>query len=112
MQKTGEISHKLGRGRHTTRYAELLSLPFGGLIADTPGFSLLEMPSVPKEELANYYPEFAPFLASCRFMGCLHHNEPDCGVKQGVESLAIDSGRYQRYLALLELLTLKEENYD
>lgn len=112
-QETGEISRKLGRGRHTTRYAQLIPWLDGGFLADTPGFSLLNIADVKKEELCQYYPEMVAAEEACRFQGCIHQNEPDCHVKALVASGDIAKERYERYLFLLEEIKNKEENlYD
>lgn len=108
--KTGEISKKLRRGRHTTRTVELLPLPAGGWLADTPGFSRLMLPKdLRPEQLADLYPDFAVYAKECRFAKCCHADEPDCRVKADVQAGELDSGRYQRYLTLLaELAGLQE----
>ncbi len=112
-QETGEISRKLGRGRHTTRYAQLIPWLDGGFLADTPGFSLLNVADVKKEELCQYYPEMVQAADKCRFQGCIHQNEPDCSVKELVTAGVISQERYERYLFLLEEIKNKEENlYD
>ncbi|MDN5293543.1 MAG: ribosome biosis GTPase / thiamine phosphate phosphatase [Eubacteriales bacterium] len=107
--KTGEVSAKIGRGRHTTRHVELLELKEGGFVADTPGFSSLYLPEIAPEELAAYFPEFSEPAQECRFTSCLHHREPDCGVKKAVEEGQIPSSRYRNYLAFLEELREMEE---
>ena len=108
--KIGEISEKLGRGRHTTRHVEWIPLSNGGWVADTPGFSQMLIPdSVTSKGLADYYPEFDPFLEACRFRSCLHRQPQDCGVSQGVQEGAIDEGRYQRYLSFLQELQDREK---
>jgi ribosome biogenesis GTPase len=110
--KTGEISDKLGRGRHTTRHVEWIPLTIGGWVADTPGFSQMSMPeSVTSETLVEYYAEFAPFEERCRFRSCQHDQEDDCGVSAGVQEGAIDEGRYRRYLAFLGELREREKKY-
>ena len=103
-QQTGEISKKLGRGRHTTREAQLFSA-FGGLIADTPGFSSLEMERtnvILKENLQLCFPEFRPYLTQCRFTGCSHRKELGCAVRAAVEAGEIYPRRYENYLAMYE----------
>jgi ribosome biogenesis GTPase len=100
--KTGEISRKLKRGRHTTRHVELIPLAAGGLVADTPGFSSMYLPPVRREELPGYYPEFDDYAPRCRFTGCLHYREPGCAVKEAVEDGRISLLRYEHYLELLE----------
>ena len=83
--KTGVISEALGRGKHTTRHVELLEVA-GGLVADTPGFSSLELDHIEKGELARYFIEIDEASDNCKFRGCLHLNEPKCEVKKLVES--------------------------
>ena len=100
--ETGELSKKTNRGKHTTRHAELLSSPLGGMIVDTPGFSLMELPLMPPEALRDLYPEFDEYANQCRFDMCLHQNEPGCMIKQAVKQGKIDQDRYQRYLQILQ----------
>jgi len=102
--QTGQISRKLGRGRHTTRHVELLSLAAGGRVADTPGFTSLDLGTIGQRELMYYYPEFMDKAPECRFPGCLHWQEPGCAVLEAVEKKQIDGGRYKRYLELLQEL--------
>ena len=102
---TGEISEKLGRGRHTTRHTQLYPLPFGGFVADTPGFSSLELDSFDyelKEALADYFTEFSDYSDNCRFTGCTHTKEKGCAVIEAVESGAIPLSRHQSYLELFD----------
>jgi len=102
--KTGVISEKLKRGRHTTRHVELISLPEGGLVADTPGFSSLVLPDLRLEDLAGYFPEMEEYSRNCYYGGCLHDKEPGCAVKEAVESGKIEKSRYRQYIEfLLEL---------
>ena len=110
--ETGGLSKKTDRGRHTTRHAELYDLKvIDGVAVDTPGFSILECAELEPEELTRAYREFDG--AGCRFSGCLHWNEPDCGVKERVEQQTIPKGRYERYLELLqELRKRRERQYD
>lgn len=108
---TGEISKKLGRGRHTTRHVELY--PTGeGYIADTPGFSaveFLQFQRIPPRELAGCFPEFAPHLAGCRFGDCSHTTERDCAVRAAVEAGEIPPSRHQSYCTIYnELKQVKE----
>lgn len=109
--KTGDVSEKIGRGRHTTRHVELLELEFAGLVADTPGFSSLDLPDITKEELQNYYPEISKNAGCCRFISCLHNLEPDCSVKEALVANEIDYERYRRYLILLQEVMEKERRY-
>ena len=111
--EVGDVSERLRRGRHTTRYTRILQLPDSndGFIADTPGFFIIELPAdFTAEELAQCYPEFAT-AAPCRFESCLHHREPDCGVKEAVAAGEIDQDRYQRYLRLLSEIQEREVQY-
>ena len=102
--QVGEVSQRLGRGRHTTRHVELFPL-CGGLVADTPGFSSLdaeEMEQVPKEELAKGFREFASYADQCRFAGCAHYKEKGCAVRAAVRDGEIAAGRYQSYVRMYE----------
>ena len=98
--ETGEISKKIERGRHTTRHAELIQLKGDVYIMDTPGFSSLYLPEMEKEELQDCYPEFAAFEPYCRFQGCSHISEPDCGVKEALSEGKIHPVRYENYCQL------------
>lgn len=98
--ETGEISRKIQRGRHTTRHAELIHLSADGYIMDTPGFSTMYLPEIEKEELQQYYPEFASYEPECRFQGCSHITEPECGVKQALQNGKLSSVRYENYCSL------------
>ena len=104
VMQTGEISRKLKRGKHTTRHSQLI--PAGGstFLVDTPGFTSLYLPAMTDEELKDTFPEFAPYEERCRFQGCRHLREPDCVVKEAVESGEIPLQRYENYLSLLEEL--------
>lgn len=111
--EVGAVSERLRRGRHTTRYNRMLQLPGSedSFITDTPGFFIIELPAdFTAEELAGYYPEFTVALP-CRFEGCLHKHEPDCGVKEAVVAGEIDVERYQRYLRLLAEIQGREVQY-
>ncbi len=105
--KTGKVSARIGRGRHTTRQVELLSLAGGGQVADTPGFSQLQFKGLEPAELGQYFPEIHELSSECRFRGCLHINEPDCAVKDARARGAIDMSRYQHYKQFLS--EIKEE---
>lgn len=103
---TGEVSEKLGRGRHTTRHIELFRLEEGSYVADTPGFASFEiemMKRIPKEELAFCFRDFAPYIGRCRFLDCTHRREPGCAVTEAVEAGSISRSRYVSYLRLYEL---------
>lgn len=99
--ETGEVSEKIGRGKHTTRHSELIDVE-GGYIVDTPGFSTLEVTFIEKEELRYCFPEFLEYNNSCKFRGCLHHKEPNCAVKKAVEDEKINRYRYEFYIRTLE----------
>ena len=102
--KVGQVSEKLGRGRHTTRHVELFRVG-GGLVADTPGFSAFDveqMELIPKEKLAHTFREFRPYLEQCRFVGCAHVKERGCAVREAVDNGAIAPSRYQSYVRLYD----------
>ena len=102
---TGEISKKLGRGRHTTRHAELYKLREGGYIADTPGFSTFETNRydvIRKEELAGCFREFAEFTDNCRFRDCSHTCEKGCAVVEAVAAGKIPKIRHESYCTMYE----------
>ena len=108
---TGEISEKLGRGRHTTRTATLYHLA-DGYVVDTPGFSSLDMEQVEtidKEDLAYCFREFESYEGKCRFVGCAHYREPNCAVRQAVEAGEITLSRYESYVAMYEAVKDKKE---
>jgi ribosome biogenesis GTPase / thiamine phosphate phosphatase len=109
--ETGEISMRLGRGRHTTRHVELIALPGGGWVADTPGFSQLDFMEMEPEELGPAFREFVPLSESCRFRGCLHHKEPDCKVREGVENGTVAQSRYEHYQLFLEEMKDRKRRY-
>lgn len=108
VMKTGDISQKIERGKHTTRHAELFELNFGGYVVDTPGFSSFELDEIKAEELQFYYPDFIKYIDGCKFRGCNHIAEPGCRVKEKVSSRNIDNGRYTRYIQLYNLLKQKK----
>ena len=100
----GEISRKLGRGRHTTRHSELYPLPIGGYVADTPGFSTVDMEryeTIEEEALASCFPEMEEFADKCRFTGCSHRVEKGCVVLQAVQDGAIAPSRHDSYCRML-----------
>lgn len=107
--ETGSISQKIERGKHTTRHSEILALPNDAFILDTPGFSSLEIMGIESNELELYYPEFEPYLNTCRFTGCAHIHEPDCGIKDAVEEGRIHKERYDNYCSFYEELKDKEK---
>jgi ribosome biogenesis GTPase len=102
---TGEVSEKLGRGRHTTRHVELYDLGEGTFVADTPGFSSFDtdqMDVMLKENLQYAFPDFREHLGSCQFHDCTHRKEPGCAVRAALEAGEIEQTRYDSYLRLYE----------
>lgn len=116
---TGEVSEKLGRGRHTTRHVELYSLGDGTYVADTPGFASFDvemMNPIPKERLQYDFIDFEPYIGCCRFTDCAHLKEPGCAVTEALEQGKLMPSRYRSYVRLYELSAqhksweLKEQN--
>ena len=104
--KTGEVSEKLGRGRHTTRHVELYALGEDTYIADTPGFASLNVTMtnvIRKEQLQYDFPDFGPYLDKCRFHDCAHLKEPDCAVRRAVTAGELSESRYRSYVKLYDL---------
>ena len=102
---TGEVSEKLGRGRHTTRHVELYPLEGDTYIADTPGFSSFDtdqMEIILKENLQYAFPDFSEYIGKCQFHDCSHRTEPGCVVRTAVETGEIEASRYDSYLRLYE----------
>lgn len=102
---TGEVSEKLGRGRHTTRHVELYPLDGETFVADTPGFSSFDtdqMEVILKENLQYAFPDFGPYIGKCQFHDCAHRHEPGCAVRAALEAGAIEPTRYDSYLRLYE----------
>ena len=102
--QVGDVSEKLGRGRHTTRHVELFQVG-GGLVADTPGFSSFDveqMEAIPKEDLASAFREFRPYADLCRFQGCAHVKERGCAVREALSEGSIAHSRHQSYVRLYE----------
>ena len=103
-RETGQISQKLGRGRHTTREVEIFEV-LGGRVADTPGFASLDTLRacyIPKENLQHAFPEFEPYFGQCQFTGCAHRGEKGCAVKQALEAGEIMPTRYDSYAAMYD----------
>ena len=102
---TGEVSEKLGRGRHTTRHVELYALGEDTYVADTPGFSSFDtdqMDVILKENLQYAFPDFGRYLSDCQFRDCSHRKEPGCAVRAALESGDIETTRYDSYLRLYD----------
>ncbi|HRD40776.1 MAG TPA: ribosome small subunit-dependent GTPase A, partial [Bacteroidia bacterium] len=89
------------KGMHTTTFAELHPLSFGGFIIDTPGIKELGLVEMKKEEVGHYFPEIRKVMNNCKFNNCLHVNEPKCAVKEAVENGEISEERYHSYLGIL-----------
>jgi ribosome biogenesis GTPase len=108
--KTGEISKALGRGKHTTRHSELHDL-FGGLVADTPGFSKLEFYDIKEEDVPDCFVDFFELSSECKYRGCTHINEPKCKVKSEVENGNIIQSRYYNYKLILDEIKNQKIKY-
>lgn len=100
--KTAEISEQHLQGQHTTTFAEMFDLSFGGQIIDTPGIRGFGVVEMDKEEVSDYFPEFFELKSECRFHNCLHLEEPQCAVKDALENEEIPWSRYKSYLQILE----------
>ncbi len=107
QRKTGSLSTLHQKGKHTTTFAEMLDLPFGGNIIDTPGIKEFGLYDFDKEEVAERFPEMRERMHDCKFHNCTHVHEPGCAVKQAVENGEIDEIRYKNYLSIL-----KDESFD
>ncbi len=106
--KTGQISNFSQKGMHTTTFAEMFELDFGGYIIDTPGIKEFGLVDFDEAELSHYFIEMRPYLTQCKFNNCKHLNEPGCAIKQAVESGLIAEERYESYINMLT----KEDYYD
>jgi len=102
--ETGAVSEKIKRGRHTTRHSELFFVEEGTFVMDTPGFSSIFVEDLKPEELSSCFPEFEPFVPDCRFLGCVHVGERECGVKTAVKEGKIAKSRYENYRLIYEEL--------
>lgn len=102
--ETGEISGRIRRGRHTTRHVELFELSGGGFVLDTPGFSSFSIEDIQADALWRYFPEMSDCEGKCRFTGCAHINEPDCAVKDKLETGGIAPERYASYAEIYQQL--------
>ena len=106
--KTADISTQHKQGQHTTTFAEMFKLPFGGYIIDTPGIKGFGVVDFAEEEIGDFFPEIFALKQHCKFNNCLHTNEPDCAIKKAVEDGKI---AYSRYNSYLQLLAGEDENY-
>ena len=109
QMETGQVSDKIGRGKHTTRHSQIIPIGDDSYIMDTPGFSSMDVPGMEKEDLWRCYPEFVEHEPKCRFIGCSHIGEPDCGVKEAVATGAISQTRYDNYVLLYEEMKNKRK---
>lgn len=100
--KTGEVSSRVERGKHTTRHSELVKLPQGGFIIDTPGFSSFDLCDISPEELPQLFREFGKYTGNCRFLDCRHISEPNCGVIGAVNEGKIAPSRHESYKLIME----------
>ena len=107
--KTQDISGWSGKGQHTTTFAEMYDLPFGGKIIDTPGMREFGLVDISRQELSHYFPEMRERLNDCQFNNCLHVNEPGCAIKDAVVNKEIHENRYVSYVHILD--TIEEKSY-
>jgi ribosome biogenesis GTPase len=107
--KTADVSGWSGKGMHTTTFAEMYDLPFGGRLIDTPGMREFGLVDISKKELSHYFPEMRERLNDCQFNNCMHLNEPGCAIKQAVIDGEIHEDRYVSYVTILD--SIEEKNY-
>lgn len=107
--RTQQVSDWSGKGLHTTTFAEMFDLPFGGRIIDTPGLRELGLVDIAKQELSHYYPEMRQRINDCQFNNCMHINEPGCAIKEAVNQNIIHVDRYVSYLSILD--TMDDKHY-
>ncbi len=107
--KTQDVSGWSGKGLHTTTFAEMFDVPFGGKIIDTPGIRELGLVDIPKQELSHYFPEMRALINNCQFNNCMHTEEPNCAIKAAVNSNAIAADRYISYRSILD--SIEEKKY-
>ena len=110
ITEEGEISQKNKRGKNTTTHIKLYELNKDTYIADTPGFSTFDVYEIPYKELDKYFVEFKNGIENCRYIGCSHIKEDECGVKDLIEENKIDRQRYENYIKIYEELKDKEEH--
>ena len=107
--RTQEVSDWSGKGLHTTTFAEMFDLPFGGIIVDTPGIREMGLVNMAKDELAKFFPEMRAVMNDCKFNNCIHLNEPGCAVKASVNDGTISEERYVSYLTIRD--TIEDKKY-
>ncbi|MDZ4793579.1 MAG: ribosome small subunit-dependent GTPase A [Bacteroidota bacterium] len=105
--KTQDVSGWSGKGQHTTTFAEMFDLPFGGRIIDTPGMREFGLVDIEKQEVSHYFPEMRDRLNNCQFNNCLHFNEPGCAIKEAVNNGEVHEDRYISYLGIMESIEQK-----
>jgi ribosome biogenesis GTPase len=108
--KTSEVSNWSGKGMHTTTFAEMYDLPFGGQIIDTPGMREFAIADIERKELSHYFPEMRALLNNCQYNNCMHINEPSCAIKEAVLDGIISEERYISYCTILD--SIKENDWD
>jgi ribosome biogenesis GTPase len=106
--KTQDVSGWSGKGLHTTTFAEMFDVPFGGKIIDTPGIRELGLVDIPKQELSHYFPEMRALMNDCQFNNCMHTEEPNCAVKRAVNENEISAERYISYRNILDSIDEKK----
>ena len=107
--RTQDVSGWSGKGLHTTTFAEMFNLPFGGRVIDTPGIRELGLVDIPKQELSHYFPEMRRLINDCQFNNCMHTNEPGCAIKEAVQQEVIHIDRYISYCNILD--KIEEKTY-
>ena len=107
LLKTQDVSGWSGKGLHTTTFAEMYDLPFGGKIIDTPGIREMGLVDISKQELSHYFPEMRAVINQCQFNNCMHLEEPGCAVKDAVNDGSIHTERYVSYLNILDTIDKK-----
>jgi ribosome biogenesis GTPase len=110
--RTGEVSRRIRRGRHTTVSSVMLPLHNGGYLVDTPGFSEVGMWGIDPRALAECFPDFRPYLGDCRYADCRHRSEPGCRIREAMEGGAIAADRRESYLTLLQELEQQPEDWE
>ena len=110
--RTAAIADFNQKGKHTTTFAEMFEMPFGGFIIDTPGIKEFGILDFDPSEVAQYFPEMARVMHECRFNNCLHINEPGCAVKDALGNGSIAASRYQNYLSIIDEIRTDEKIYD
>lgn len=109
VMKTGDLSTKNRKGKHTTRHAELIKLKSGGYVVDTPGFSSYELNELEYMQIGFYYPEFKKYINQCKYRQCSHISEPHCAVKDALNNREINNERYKRYVQIYDDMKQKKK---